>query len=119
MWKARQEEYKELATCEKPGLGRGSRGGGAPSYVGTGGCGIKALRFLPEENVYSEKVGSFPWFTPLFESESVDFTPRWVFSRSFLVGVFYAQKKEQLRKAVVGAIDGLAGLWLCRSQGAL
>lgn len=81
--------------------------------------GIKALWFLPEENVYSEKVGSFPWFPPLFESESVDFTPCWVFSRSFLVGVFYAQKKEQLTKAVVGAINGLAGLWLCRSQGAL
>lgn len=53
--------------------------GGVPPYAGSWGQadgGIKALGFLWEENVYSEKVGSFPWFTPLFESESVDFTPR-------------------------------------------
>lgn len=32
-----------------------------------------------------------------------------MFSRSFLVGVFYVEKKEQLRKAVVGAISGAGG----------
>lgn len=100
--------YKELATCEKPGLG-----GGSPHMQKAGDRLMVASRLWDSCGRKMSTVRRLEVFPglPRYLSRKVLISHRAeCFPRSFLVGVFYVQKKEQLTKAVVGALNGLAGL---------